>query len=324
MPNPKPVPNRSEILFIYHVKDANPNGDPLDENKPRTDPDTGVATVTDVRIKRTIRDYWHQNLNLEILIRDTHSDKGYLNSGKQRAESFVVPEKKFTSIPDAEESIGKLVTEKCIDARCFGATLPIDKNLTKPKAKGDGSVTLTGPVQFSGFNRSLHSVAPVFIRGTAGFASKENEKTSKSFREEYLLPYACIACYGVINEIAAKTTNMSEQDAMLVLEGLWRGTENLISRSKMGHQPLLLIHLEYADNYRIGDLASRIKLESNGKSDTELRGTTDFKIDFSALESAIAKAESKNKVLNKGFLKDDAVEIDGIDLSKFKELNFER
>ena len=67
------VTNRSEILFIYHVKDANPNGDPLDENKPRTDPDTGVATVTDVRIKRTIRDYWHQNLGEEILVRDTFS-----------------------------------------------------------------------------------------------------------------------------------------------------------------------------------------------------------------------------------------------------------
>ena len=61
------VANRQEILFIYEAKDCNPNGDPLDENKPRTDPETGVATVTDVRIKRTVRDYLHQVKGQEIL-----------------------------------------------------------------------------------------------------------------------------------------------------------------------------------------------------------------------------------------------------------------
>ena len=52
------ITNRYEILFIYECKDCNPNGDPLDENRPRTDPETGEATVSDVRIKRTVRDYF--------------------------------------------------------------------------------------------------------------------------------------------------------------------------------------------------------------------------------------------------------------------------
>lgn len=51
------VKNRSEILFLYDVTDANPNGDPVDENRPRIDEETGVNIVTDVRLKRTIRDY---------------------------------------------------------------------------------------------------------------------------------------------------------------------------------------------------------------------------------------------------------------------------
>jgi CRISPR-associated protein Csh2 len=51
------VKNRSEILFLYDVTDANPNGDPVDENKPRIDEETGVNIVTDVRLKRTVRDY---------------------------------------------------------------------------------------------------------------------------------------------------------------------------------------------------------------------------------------------------------------------------
>ena len=53
-----PLKNRYEILFLYEARDCNPNGDPLDENRPRTDPETGEATVTDVRIKRTVRDYF--------------------------------------------------------------------------------------------------------------------------------------------------------------------------------------------------------------------------------------------------------------------------
>lgn len=53
------IKNRSELLFLYDVTDSNPNGDPIDENKPRIDEETGNNFVTDVRLKRTIRDYLH-------------------------------------------------------------------------------------------------------------------------------------------------------------------------------------------------------------------------------------------------------------------------
>ena len=65
------IKNRSELLFCYDVTDANPNGDPLDANKPRIDEETNINFVTDVRLKRTIRDYlfeyflyssWHSSL----------------------------------------------------------------------------------------------------------------------------------------------------------------------------------------------------------------------------------------------------------------------
>ena len=151
----------------------------------------------------------------------------------------------------------------------------------------------------------------MFIQGTAGFASNATAK-QKSFREDYLLPYACIACYGVVNEIAAKNTNMTDADVELVLEGLWRGTENLISRSKMGHQPLMLLHLEYKDNYRIGDLASRIKLVPTGDAiGAQLRGTSEFKLDFTGLSSAIKKAGKK--VAKIRCIHDDMLTVEGND-----------
>lgn len=53
----KTIEKRSELLFCYDVTDANPNGDPLDSNKPRIDEETNINFVTDVRLKRTIRDY---------------------------------------------------------------------------------------------------------------------------------------------------------------------------------------------------------------------------------------------------------------------------
>ena len=55
--------NRSEILFLYDIADANPNGDPLDDNKPRLDEENEINLVTDVRLKRTIRDYLHDFKN---------------------------------------------------------------------------------------------------------------------------------------------------------------------------------------------------------------------------------------------------------------------
>ncbi|MCX6698416.1 MAG: type I CRISPR-associated protein Cas7, partial [Methanomicrobiales archaeon] len=63
------ISKRSELLFFYDVKDINPNGDPLDDNKPRIDEETMENLVSDVRLKRTVRDYLHDFKNQEIFIR---------------------------------------------------------------------------------------------------------------------------------------------------------------------------------------------------------------------------------------------------------------
>ena len=84
------IKNRSEILFIYDIRDGNPNGDPMDENKPRIDEETGINIVTDVRLKRTIRDYLHNFKGQEIFVREIIYDKqnGYIQDGKKRAKDF--------------------------------------------------------------------------------------------------------------------------------------------------------------------------------------------------------------------------------------------
>ncbi len=278
------IKNRMEILFLYETKDCNPNGDPLDENKPRTDPETGVATVTDVRIKRTVRDYLFQTKDLEILVRDTEDEQGYLKDGKGRCDDFLEEAgvTKADTITEMVRKVRGIILERCIDARLFGATLPVEQS-----SKKKSSIRLTGPVQFSGFNRSLHRVSPQLIQGTAGFASRKNA-TQKSFREDHMLPYALISAYGIVNEIAAQTTELSEDDVSLLFEGLWKGTESLISRSKMGHQPLLLLVISYANGRRLGDLSGRISLTSE-KEDIAIRSIDDYEINVTQLLDGLSE-----------------------------------
>ncbi len=276
--------NRHEILFLYEARDCNPNGDPLDENRPRTDADTGQATVTDVRIKRTVRDYLHQTKDLEILIRDSLEDDGTLKDGKGRCAEFIArcdldPEAKLAAIvPEVE----KRILSDCIDARLFGATLPVE--LGKKK----GSIKLTGPVQFSAFNRSLHAVSPVFIQQTAAFASKKG-MTQKSFAERWILPYALICCHGVVNENAARSTGMTEDDFNLLLEGLWQGTNSLNTHSKMGHRSMLLVSLTFEPGYHLGGLGERVRLVS-GLEDAKIRKASDYSVDITVLLKAMAAA----------------------------------
>jgi len=83
------VKNRSEIVFLYDIKDANPNGDPMDENKPRIDEETGINIVTDVRLKRTIRDYLHNFKGKEIFVREIEYEPGKIQDAKLRIEDFL-------------------------------------------------------------------------------------------------------------------------------------------------------------------------------------------------------------------------------------------
>lgn len=225
--------NRSEILFLYDVKWANPNGDPLDENKPRIDEETEKCIVSDVRLKRTIRDEW-QSWGETIWV------SGEAVDPNKRRQDLEIQQK--------EDAL------KCLDVRLFGAVIPISKQ---------GDTSYTGPVQFRP-GSSLHAVKVVFQQGTAAFTSK-SEAQQRSFREEFLLPYALICFYGIANENAAKITKATEEDMQKLLKAIWNGTKNLITRSKMEHIPRLLLRVVYKQgmNYHIGELDFYLRLQTN-------------------------------------------------------------
>lgn len=280
--------NRSEILFLYDINDANPNGDPLDSNKPRLDEETETNLVTDVRLKRTIRDYLRDYKDEKIFITDTFDNDGKLNDAKQRADNFLSKEK-YESLTEAREDIKANVIQDCVDVRLFGATIPIEPKVKTKKEKS--SVTLTGPVQFR-MGRSLNQVEINHIKGTGGFASGAG-KDQKTFREEYILPYSLIGFYGVVNEIAAKDTGMSDNDVGLLLEGIWDGTKNLITRSKFGQVPRLLLQIEYKENYFIGDLNNKVSINYDLDDSKLIRNINQVEINLNKLLSNLEEEKDK-------------------------------
>lgn len=288
------IQNRSEILFIYDVTDANPNGDPADENRPRIDEEAGVNIVTDVRLKRTIRDYLYELKNQEIFIREERDEEKNLKRKEDIYEKYGSPDK---------------VIEKCTDIRLFGGTFALKKKGGKKRGKStdeepqdeepiDRAFALTGPVQFK-FGRSLHRVGePTFIKGTTVMPSKE-KKGAGTFTEAYILPYSLICFYGIVNENAAKHTRLTDEDVELLLEGIWYGTKNLISRSKFGQIPRLLLQVVSRNkNFYFGELDHRIKLinkQKNGQRirDEEIRNITEVELDVTHLFETLHKNKDK-------------------------------
>ena len=284
--------NRSEILFLYDIADANPNGDPLDGNKPRLDEETEINIVTDVRLKRTIRDYLNDYKNQGIFIKEIHDDDGNIQDAKQRALDYASSDE-YESLDAARSDLKNNILDECIDVRLFGATIPIDVKVKGKKKGTSSSVTLTGPVQFR-MGRSLNKVEIQHIKGTGAFASGKG-KEQKTFREEYVLPYSLIAFYGIVNENAAKETKLKPDDVDLLLDGIWNGTKNLISRSKFGQSPRCLIQIEYnEDNFFIGDLNNKISISHDLEDDKKLRKISEITVDLSNLINSIE--ENKGKI----------------------------
>ncbi len=272
---PESIKNRSEVLFLYDVKDANPNGDPVDENKPRIDEETGVNIVTDVRLKRTIRDYLHDYKQQEIFVLEARDEKGNLKTKEQRLKEF--------------DNNPQEVINRCIDIRLFGATTAVE----------DKTMALTGPVQFK-FGRSLHRVDVSYIKGTTVMPSGA-EKKQGTFTERYIVPYSLIAFYGIVNETAASQQSipLSEQDILLMLEAIWNGTKNLISGSKFGQVPRLLLQVVYKQglNFYIGELDKLISM-SIDKADEALRDISEAKIEVGQLIKALKENQEKIEAIS--------------------------
>jgi CRISPR-associated protein Csh2 len=262
----------SEILFLYDAKMTNPNGDPDDENKPRMDYEKEVNLVSDVRLKRYIRDYL-ESKGYEIFVAKVD---GQVVDATERLQRLLGREKLAAL---SQEDLG-VILSRLIDVRLFGATMPIKAQ--EEGARGASS-TFTGPVQFT-WGYSLNKVELVRSNSiTSTFAGRGGEGKGEygTFGKDWRLYYSFLAFYGIVSGYRARYTRLTFDDVALLDEALWNAIPVIAStRSKVGQKPRLLLRVEYRDAYTfLGDLRGKIGISP----EEGLRDIADFEVDFSSL-----------------------------------------
>ena len=231
---------KSEMLFYYESRN-NPNGDPDADNQPRLMPDNTIM-VTDVRIKRTMRDYAKQQYGYTLFV--DFGDNGVPVTADKRA--IAIKDEFDKNNNDYIE----VLLKNTFDVPLFGALVTIrDK-----KSKDDGSQKITGPVQF-GIARSVNKPNILQPTITSLFVGDEKKGAHTTIGAYYAVDYALIKCFGVINPV---NLNKYIDDPVIsknftkyvteIPDILWQGTNNLTSRSKVPQKSIMYIQVDYKDN----------------------------------------------------------------------------
>ncbi len=246
-----PIKNRYDFVYLYDVKDGNPNGDPDQANLPRADAENQEGLVTDVCIKRKVRNYVMLKHELkspyDIFIRQGNVLNPIIkDSGK-----------------DIEQR-QKSLTGQYYDIRTFGAVLSTG-------GKGEGAGTVRGPVQFT-FSRSSdriyqaeHSITRCAVTTPEEAKAQETREHASTFGRKSTVPYALYRMHGFISAVDAVKTGFSETDLELLWEALLNAFEHdrSAARGEMSPRKLVIFkHSNHLGNARSGELFEKVVIES--------------------------------------------------------------
>lgn len=237
------IKNRYEFVVLFDVENGNPNGDPDAGNMPRTDPETGHGLVTDVCLKRKIRNYVETVKEGVSGYRIYVKDNVPLNRSEAEACDYVgVDAKKLKEAKKEDKALDKklrnFMCDNFFDIRTFGAVM----TTFVKGALNCGQVR--GPVQL-GFARSVDPILPqeVTITRVAITTEADAEKKDTEIGRKYIVPYGLYRVEGYISaNLARKTTGFSEEDLQL----LWQAILNMFepdrsaARGKMAVRELIV------------------------------------------------------------------------------------
>lgn len=288
---------KSEILFLYETSYNIPNGDPF-TGEQRYDEETKKILVSDVRIKRFIRTYLEDIEGEHIYVSDkTGADK----KDSKSVLTYIAQNKEWN--PRQKTDIAEIMKD-LIDVRLFGGISTLTNDETKKikvnkKECTNGHVQFTGPVQFAALNPSLNRVNLRMHQNTSHFTSKE-DKAQGSIATTTLVPYSVVQIHGWINPTVAKNTDLQEDDLQKMFKALWYGTGgegSSFSRSKVGQDSLLLLIIDYKENFdKLYGVDRTIKLVPNERlKDEQIRSMDDYTLDFSKLKD-FAKNDKIEKI----------------------------
>lgn len=221
------IEKRYDFVFLFDVQDGNPNGDPDAGNLPRIDPETGMGLVTDVCLKRKVRNFVQlindseedrkrndifvrEKAILNDLIAEAHQQEGVKDKPKGKEKT---------------ESARQYMCNRYYDIRTFGAVL----------TTGENAGQVRGPVQLT-FSRSIEPIVTLEHSITRSAAAKEVENDKKGSEEEnkelsergrmgrkFTVPYGLYRCHGFVSAHFAKQTGFSDED----LELFWQALINM-------------------------------------------------------------------------------------------------
>lgn len=246
--------NRIDFVYIFDVQDGNPNGDPDAGNLPRVDAETGMGLVTDVCLKRKVRNYVQtakgQANGYDIFIKE----KAVLNTLIDKAHD----DSEVKAAKDKTEAARMFMCKNYYDIRTFGAVMSTGKNAGQVR----GAIQLT-------FARSVDTIATAehSITRMAVATEKEAEKQggdNRTMGRKATVPYGLYVCHGFVSAYLAQQTGFSEED----LELFWDALKNMFdvdrsaARGLMSAQKLIVFkHDSVLGNAPANKLFDLVKVE---------------------------------------------------------------
>ena len=280
----EPIKNRYDFVFFFDVKNGNPNGDPDAGNMPRIDPDTSRGIVSDVCLKRKIRNYVDLIKGEAIDDPDVAEDElGYkiyvqeaavLNDRNRKAYVHYDMKPASKKLPKAKEDqlkVTKFMCDNFFDIRAFGAVMTTDVNCGQVR----------GPIQLC-FAESVDPVLPLEMSITrmAVTNEKDAEKEKTMGRKQYV-PYGLYRAEGFISAALAEKTGFSQDDLDLFFEALMNMFEHdrSAARGLMTSRKLFAFKHESklgnAPAHRLFDTVSAKRTIEDG---VEARAFSDYEI----------------------------------------------
>ncbi len=271
--------NRIDFVYIFDVQDGNPNGDPDAGNLPRVDAETGMGLVTDVCLKRKVRNYVQvakagiEGIDILVKSKEISGEEVFINGEIRNAYKDLGIELKVKdkAKPEQVESGRKRMCEKFYDVRTFGAVLSTGANAGQVR----GAIQMT-------FARSVDPIVSMEHALTV-CAARDEDKSYESQvgiqGRKATVPYGLYVCHGFISANLAKQTGFSEEDLTLFWEALKNmfDVDRSAARGLMSAQKLIVFkHDSVLGNAPANKLFDYVKVEK--KCDGAPRKFEDYKI----------------------------------------------
>lgn len=279
--------NRYEFVLLFDVENGNPNGDPDAGNTPRIDPETGYGLVTDVCLKRKIRNHVALTKENAESFKIYVQEKAVLNRTNEEAYKALEIKPVAKKLPKKVEDAQKVTAWMCdnfYDIRTFGAVMTTEINCGQVR----------GPIQLA-FARSVEPIIPQEISITRMAVTNERDlEKERTMGRKHIVPYGLYVAHGFVSAPLAQKTGFSEED----LELLWDSLINMFehdrsaARGLMSSRKLIVFkHDSKTGNAPAHKLFDLINIQRNEKFTGPARSYKDYNVSISAPPTGVALEE---------------------------------